>query len=254
MVRCLHPASRNLSTRPSDSKICNERGCTTVARSQCIGAERASIRWHGTLRRSNSEASSSPVGPAPTTSTDARWSGNFFDSLAECVTASLHAGNVGILTRGSEARYAGLSDADVRVSRPTSRVETKRPVVEILCLTSGPPRVYPMHRNTRYAMNFKGTLPTLILQALADQPSHGYRIAQRIKARSKGVLDFKEGTLYPALHKLENEGLVASYEGVEQGRTRRYYRITKSGKAVLTKDRSEWRELSRAVTLILEEV
>ena len=44
-------------------------------------------------------------------------------------------------------------------------------------------------------MNFKGTLPTLILQALAEQPSHGYRIAQQIKARSKGVLDFKEGTL-----------------------------------------------------------
>ena len=102
-------------------------------------------------------------------------------------------------------------------------------------------------------MNFKGTLPTLILQALADQPSHGYRIAQQIKARSKGVLDFKEGTLYPALHKLENEGLVASYEGMEQGRTRRYYRITKSGKTVLSKDRNEWRELSRAVSLILEE-
>src|SRR5580698_5731577 len=85
-------------------------------------------------------------------------------------------------------------------------------------------------------MNFKGTLPTLILQALAEEPSHGYRIAQRIKARSKGVLDFKEGTLYPALHKLENEGLVASYEGVEQGRTRRYYRITKSGRAALTQD------------------
>ena len=102
-------------------------------------------------------------------------------------------------------------------------------------------------------MNFKGTLPTLILQALAEQPSHGYRIAQQIKARSKGVLDFKEGTLYPALHKLENEGLVASYEGIEQGRTRRYYRITKSGKTVLSKDRSEWRELSRAVSLILEE-
>jgi PadR family transcriptional regulator PadR len=102
-------------------------------------------------------------------------------------------------------------------------------------------------------MNFKGTLPTLILQALVDQPSHGYRIAQQIKARSKGVLDFKEGTLYPALHKLENDGLVASYEGMEQGRTRRYYRITKSGKTVLSKDRSEWRELSRAVTLILEE-
>ena len=102
-------------------------------------------------------------------------------------------------------------------------------------------------------MNFKGTLPTLILEALAQEPSHGYRIAQRIKERSRGVLDFKEGTLYPALHKLESEGLVESYEGVENGRTRRYYRITKSGKGTLAKDRAEWRELSQAVTMILGE-
>jgi transcriptional regulator len=101
-------------------------------------------------------------------------------------------------------------------------------------------------------MNFKGTLPTLILEALVRESSHGYRIAQGIKERSKGVLDFKEGTLYPALHKLENEGLVESYEEVENGRLRRYYRITKSGRAVLAKDRAEWRELSRAVTVILE--
>ena len=102
-------------------------------------------------------------------------------------------------------------------------------------------------------MNFKGTLPTLILETLAHEPSHGYRIAQRIKERSEGVLDFKEGTLYPALHKLENEGLVESYEGVEKGRPRRYYRITRSGHKTLTKDRAEWRELSRAVTVILGE-
>ena len=101
-------------------------------------------------------------------------------------------------------------------------------------------------------MNLKGTLPTLILEALMREPSHGYRIAQGIKERSKGVLDFKEGTLYPALHKLENEGLVESYEEVENGRPRRYYRITKSGRAMLVKDRAEWRELSRAVTVILE--
>lgn len=102
-------------------------------------------------------------------------------------------------------------------------------------------------------MNFKGTLPTLILEGLAHEPSHGYRIAQRIKERSAGVLDFKEGTLYPALHKLENEGLVESYEGVEKGRPRRYYRITRSGRQVLAKDRAEWRDLSRAVTMILGE-
>ena len=102
-------------------------------------------------------------------------------------------------------------------------------------------------------MNFKGTLPTLILEALANEPSHGYRIAQKIKERSKGVLDFKEGTLYPALHKLEAEGMVESYESVENGRSRRHYRITKSGRGMLARDRAEWRVLSRAVTTILGE-
>jgi len=102
-------------------------------------------------------------------------------------------------------------------------------------------------------MNLKGTLPTLILEVLAEEPSHGYRIAQQIKERSSGVLDFKEGTLYPALHKLEQEKMVESYEGVEKGRPRRYYRITKSGRTALTKDRAEWRELSRAVGTILGE-
>ena len=102
-------------------------------------------------------------------------------------------------------------------------------------------------------MNFKGTLPTLSLEAIAHEPCHGYRIAQQIKQRSQGVLDFKEGTLYPALHKLENEGQVESYEGVEKGRPRRYYRITKSGRKVLSKDRAEWRQLSQAVTVILGE-
>jgi len=102
-------------------------------------------------------------------------------------------------------------------------------------------------------MNLKGTLPTLILDALVHEPSHGYRIAQRIKERSEGVLDFKEGTLYPALHKLENDGLVESSEGVEKGRPRRYYRITKSGRAALVKDRAEWRQLSKAMTMILGE-
>jgi PadR family transcriptional regulator, regulatory protein PadR len=102
-------------------------------------------------------------------------------------------------------------------------------------------------------MQFKGTLPTLILEAVAHEPSHGYRIAQQIKERSEGVLDFKEGTLYPALHKLESEGLLTSAEETEKGRPRRYYRITKAGRAVLAKDRAEWRQLSKAVTAILGE-
>ncbi len=102
-------------------------------------------------------------------------------------------------------------------------------------------------------MNFKGTLPTLILEALTNGPAHGYLIAQGIKERSRGVLDFKEGTLYPALHKLENEGRVESYETVENGRPRRCYRITKAGRTALAQDRAKWRELSQAVTMILGE-
>jgi DNA-binding PadR family transcriptional regulator len=80
----------------------------------------------------------------------------------------------------------------------------------------------------------------LILEALMNEPSHGYRIAQQIKERSQGVLDFKEGTLYPALHKLENEGLVESYEGVEKGRPRRYYRLTPAGRKMLAEQRLDW--------------
>jgi PadR family transcriptional regulator, regulatory protein PadR len=102
-------------------------------------------------------------------------------------------------------------------------------------------------------MNFKGTLPTLILEELAQAPSHGYAIAQSIKSRSKGVLDFKEGTLYPALHKLEAGGHVESYEGSESNRPRRYYRITKSGRGILAKDRAQWHAISQAVTVILGE-
>jgi len=102
-------------------------------------------------------------------------------------------------------------------------------------------------------MNFKGTLSTLILEALVREPTHGYRIAQQIKERSQGVLDFKEGTLYPALHKLQSEGMVDSYESIENGRPRRYYLITDSGRETLAQDRAQWHKLSQAVTTILGE-
>jgi len=102
-------------------------------------------------------------------------------------------------------------------------------------------------------MNLRGTLPTLILEAIENHPDHGYSIAQRIKERSSGVLDFKEGTLYPALHKLEQERTVESYEELEKGRTRRYYKITKDGRAELAKGRQEWRKVANAVSVILGE-
>lgn len=100
-------------------------------------------------------------------------------------------------------------------------------------------------------MNLKGSLPALILEVLSKGSSHGYQIAQLIKQRSEGVLDFKEGTLYPALHTLEREGLVSSEEQIENGRTRRYYTLTQAGKKVLSTERAEWEKLSRAIGGIL---
>lgn len=101
-------------------------------------------------------------------------------------------------------------------------------------------------------MNLKGALPALILQVLEPGPLHGYAIAQEIKGRSKGVLDFKEGTLYPALHLHENQGRLVSYEQTENGRTRRYYKLTAAGKQALAAEREQWRQYAHAIRLVLE--
>ncbi len=102
-------------------------------------------------------------------------------------------------------------------------------------------------------MNMKGSLPLLILQVLSGGASHGYQIAQQIKTRSKGVLDFKEGTLYPMLHSMEQQGLLEVTNAEENGRLRRYYQLTASGKATLVKERKEWQEFVQAVNLALGE-
>lgn len=103
------------------------------------------------------------------------------------------------------------------------------------------------------AMNLKGTLPVLILHSLQRLPKHGYRIAQDIREKSEGVLDFKEGTLYPALHALEAKGFIESYTETEQGRLRCYYRLTSAGQKELGTQREEWRRYSSAVGLLLKE-
>ena len=102
-------------------------------------------------------------------------------------------------------------------------------------------------------MNFKGGLPTLILQNLSRGPNHGYRIAQEIKKKSKGVLDFKEGTLYPALHGLEAKKLITSCTEEENGRTRCYYKLTEKGKKALARQKDEWLDFAGAVSSILQE-
>lgn len=103
-------------------------------------------------------------------------------------------------------------------------------------------------------MNMKGSLPLLILNILTRGASHGYRIAQQIKAQSEGVLDFKEGTLYPTLHSLEQQGLLEAYTTEENGRPRRYYQITSRGRKELEKQRQEWNQYVQAVNLTLGDV
>ena len=98
----------------------------------------------------------------------------------------------------------------------------------------------------------QGTLDLLLLKILALEPLNGWAISQRLKQVSGDVLQVSDGSLYPALHKLEKEGLVESFDGTENNRSRRYYRLSMAGRSALAKDRAEWRELSRAVTLILE--
>jgi transcriptional regulator len=103
-------------------------------------------------------------------------------------------------------------------------------------------------------MNMKGSLPMLILTILARGPSHGYRIVRTIHEQSGGMLDFKEGTLYPALHALESNGMVEGYEAEENGRTRRYYKITERGRGELAKSREQWQQYVESVNLVLEGV
>ncbi len=100
-------------------------------------------------------------------------------------------------------------------------------------------------------MNNKGSLPLLIMQVLSEGPNHGYQIAQQIKHISNGVLDFKEGTLYPTLHSMEQEGLLEAFNVEENGRLRRNYRLTNSGKAALETERKEWEKYVRSVNMVL---
>ncbi len=101
-------------------------------------------------------------------------------------------------------------------------------------------------------MNLKGSLSMLILQLLSHGSSHGYQIAKQIKQQSEGVLDFKEGTLYPTLHNMEKQGLLEAYTQKENGRTRRYYQITEAGQDALIHERETWERYTQAVNVIMK--
>jgi len=99
----------------------------------------------------------------------------------------------------------------------------------------------------------RGTLSTLLLSILETGRLYGYDIAKVIRERTGGVLHLKEGSLYPALHAMEKDGLLASeWVTVERGPSRKYYHLTRRGKAALAKRRSRWRQFRDAVDTVVD--
>src|ERR1700758_933984 len=96
----------------------------------------------------------------------------------------------------------------------------------------------------------QGTLDLLILKAIAVEPVHGYAIAQRLGQVLRGVVQVPEGSLYPALHRLENRGfLAADWKRTETGREAKFYRLTKKGHKQLETEAASWHRLAGAVSL-----
>jgi transcriptional regulator len=97
-----------------------------------------------------------------------------------------------------------------------------------------------------------GTLDMLVLRTLVGGPAHGHTIAHVIEKSSDEVLEVEHGSLYPALHRLEDLGLIASFWGTsDNNRRAKYYRITPAGRRHLLSERSRWRLLADAVTRVL---
>ena len=98
----------------------------------------------------------------------------------------------------------------------------------------------------------QGTLDLLILQIIALGPVHGYAVAQRLQQVSRDVLQVQQGSLYPALHRLEAKGWIAAqWELSDKGKRARFYRLTPLGRKQLAAERSKWEAFSRAIALIL---
>ena len=93
----------------------------------------------------------------------------------------------------------------------------------------------------------KGHLDLLLLSILADGPAHGYAIIESLRQRSSGLFDLPEGTIYPALHRLENQGLLRSNWSEDSARRKKIYHLTPKGQQVLSKRQDEWKKFSRAI-------
>jgi PadR family transcriptional regulator PadR len=99
----------------------------------------------------------------------------------------------------------------------------------------------------------QGTLDLLILKVVALGPVHGYAIAQRLQQVSRDVVQVPQGSLYPALHRLENRGLLtADWKQTGTGREAKFYRLTRKGRAQLETEAVSWERLTAAVSLILK--
>ena len=99
----------------------------------------------------------------------------------------------------------------------------------------------------------QGTLDMLVLKALQLEPMHGWGITERIEQWSESVLQLGQGTLYPALYRLELQGLIRSeWKLSANNRRARYYSLTRAGRRQLDEERAHWRRVSRAVNLVLE--
>ena len=96
-----------------------------------------------------------------------------------------------------------------------------------------------------------GSSRLMVLKLLYEKPCYGYELIKTLKERSNDVFDMKEGTLYPILHKLENDELVISSNQEVSGRVRKVYSITNKGIKVLSKETAEWKEFSMAVNQVL---
>jgi transcriptional regulator len=100
----------------------------------------------------------------------------------------------------------------------------------------------------------QGTLDMLILQIVSLEPAHGYGIALRLEQISRSVVQVNQGSLYPALHRLEQRGwLKAKWKQSETGRDAKFYSLTAAGRLQLTEERNSWARLAGAVQLIFDE-
>jgi transcriptional regulator len=99
----------------------------------------------------------------------------------------------------------------------------------------------------------QGTLDLLILRALQNEPMHGWAVSERIQQISEGVLQVNQGSLYPALHRLEHQGWIQADWGVsELGRRARFYHLTAGGRKQLERETDNWERLSAAIGRVLK--